>query len=67
MKYTHNAATGFLGKDHRNQIKEKFHCTFSIFLLKLKLYKAGRFLYAREIGGVLQPDELEEVRTGGIN
>ena len=53
MKYTHNVATGFLGKYHGIQSEEQCHYMFSNLFLKSKFYKAVIFDCAQETGGVV--------------
>ena len=43
------------------------HRTFSNLVLKGKLRQAVQFVYEREEGIVLQPDDLDEYHTGIIN
>ena len=58
---------GYLEKARGSQTEEQRHRTFSNLVLKGKLRKAVWFVCDRENGGVLQPYELAEDRTGTIN
>ena len=67
VKDTYNSAMGYLGKARGNQTEEQCHRTLSNLVLKGKLREAVQFVCGRKDGGVLQPYELAEDRTGMIN
>ena len=67
LKDTYNLAMGYMGKACAIQTGEQCHRNFSNLAQKEKLSEAVQFICDREKGGVLQPDELTEDRTGTIN
>ena len=64
---TYNSAMGYLGKSLETQTMEEHHQTFLKLFLKGKLREVIQFVYEREKGGVLQPEQLDEDKTGTIN
>ena len=54
---SHSAATSYLNIACRHQNKEQFRRTFSNLVLRGKLCKAVRFVWKREAGGVLLPND----------
>ena len=58
---------GYLRKYRKTQTMDERHQNVSNLVLKGKLREATRFVFEREKGGVLQPIELAEDRTGTIN
>ena len=67
VKDTYNSSIEYLGKARGTQTTEERHREFSNLVLKGKFRESFRFVCEREKGGVLQPDELDEDRTGTIN
>ena len=67
VKDTYNSAVGYLGESCRNKTEKQCHRTFSNLILKGKWREAVWFIYGREKGGFLQPDELSWYRTYTIN
>ena len=67
VKDTYNYAVGYLGESCRNKTEKQCHRTFSNLILKGKWREAVWFIYGREKGGFLQPDELTWYRTYTIN
>ena len=67
VKDTYNYAVGYLGESCRNKTEKQCHRTFSNLILKGKWREAVWFIYGREKGGFLQPDELSWYRTYTIN
>ena len=58
---------GYPGKSRGTQTTEERHQNFSNLVLKGKLREAVRFVYDRQKGGFLKPDELAADRKGKIN
>ena len=57
-------ATGYLGRDRRNQSADQHHRTLKNIVLRGKLREAVRLVCERESGGVLLPNEMASDKTG---
>ena len=55
-------ATGYLGRDRRNQSADQHHRTLKNIVLRGKLREAVRLVCERESGGVLLPNEMASDR-----